>query len=168
MTAAPRVEGWRGWFALAGFAIVVMGAGRLSSIATQERIPTWYAGLAKPSFNPPNWLFAPVWTLLFAMMAVAAWLVWRTDAEPRARQTALSAFWIQLALNVAWTLIFFGARDPGWASIEILLLLAAIAETIRRFFPISRPAAALLVPYLLWVSFATILSFSIWRLNPNA
>lgn len=168
MSAAVGRDGLRGWLALAGFVLLCQGIGGLGAIATLPQIPTWYAALAKPSFNPPDWVFGPVWTILYAMMAIAAWLVWRSDADATRRAAALRVFAVQLALNLAWTWIFFGARDLGWASAEILLLLAAIGETIRRFRPISRPAAALLVPYLLWVAFATVLSFSIWRLNPSA
>lgn len=122
----------------------------------------WYQGLHKPAWNPPAWLFAPVWTCLYLGMAVAAWLVWRKGG-PR---SALGLYLVQLALNAAWTPVFFGAHQLGAGLAVILALWVAIALTLRAFWRVSRPAGLLLAPYLAWVSFATCLNFALWRLNP--
>jgi tryptophan-rich sensory protein len=124
----------------------------------------WYAGLEKPSFNPPNWVFGPVWTLLYLLMGVSAWLVWRRRGFSGAR-FALGVFLLQLALNAAWTPVFFGAHMPGVALVVILAMWAAILATMLAVRPHSVLAAALLAPYLLWVSFASVLNFELWRLN---
>ncbi|MBM3878024.1 MAG: tryptophan-rich sensory protein [Verrucomicrobia bacterium] len=124
----------------------------------------WYASLRKPSWNPPGWIFGPVWTALYAMMAVAAWLVWRRGGFA-AQRRALTMFLVQLALNAAWTPLFFGLHWPGVAFAEIVLLWLAIVATLFAFRPVSRVAAWLLVPYLAWVSFAAVLNFELWRLN---
>jgi tryptophan-rich sensory protein len=124
----------------------------------------WYAEIAKPSWTPPGWLFGPVWTVLYVMMAAAAWLVWRTAGWPAARP-ALILFGVQLLLNAAWTPIFFGLHRPGLAFAEILALWAAIGATLVAFWRVFPAAALLLVPYWLWVSFASVLNCAIWRLN---
>jgi len=124
----------------------------------------WYAGLNKPSWNPPGWVFGPVWSALYAMMAVAAWLVWQRGGFG-AQRRRLVWFIIQLALNAAWTPLFFGWHLPAIAFGEMLLLWAAIAATLRAFFQINRLAGWLLAPYLAWVSFAAALNFTIWKLN---
>jgi tryptophan-rich sensory protein len=121
----------------------------------------WYASLRKPSWNPPSWVFGPVWTALYLMMATAAWMVWKRGGSRR----ALICYGVQLALNAAWTPLFFGLRMPGVAFVEILLLLAAIVVTAREFARVSLPAALLLVPYICWVAFASFLNFTLWRLN---
>jgi benzodiazapine receptor len=141
-----------------------LAAGGLGSLATSAKIPTWYATLAKPSWNPPNWLFAPVWTMLYALMAVAAWIVW-TRREQAAARAALWLFGVQLVLNTLWSFVFFAAESPGLALAEIVVLWLAIAATIWTFRPISVAAAWMLTPYLAWVSFASCLNFTIWRLN---
>ena len=146
--------------------------GSIGSIFTSPAIPGWYAGLVKPAFNPPNWIFGPVWTMLFAMMGIAAWLVWNNLASksPKVRQAAklaLIIFVIQFALNVLWSIIFFGQNNPDAAFIEIIILWLAILATIIAFARISKAAAWLLVPYILWVSFASLLNYSIWQLNTN-
>ncbi len=125
----------------------------------------WYASLRRPSWNPPGWVFGPVWTALYAMMALAAWLVWKRGGFIQQR-TALRLFLLQLALNAAWTPLFFGLHWPSVAFAEIVLLWLAIAATLAAFRRASRPAAWLLVPYLAWVSFAAFLNFTLWRLNP--
>ncbi len=122
----------------------------------------WYQTLQKPEWNPPSWIFGPVWTLLYLGMAIAAWLVWRNGA----RSGALRWYLIQLALNAAWTPVFFGAHQIGAALLVILCLWLSILLTLRAFWQISRPAGLLLVPYLAWVSFATALNVTLWRLNP--
>ncbi len=124
----------------------------------------WYAGLNKPAWNPPGWIFGPVWTALYTLMAVSAWLVWR-DGGFRSRRRPLGLFVTQLALNAAWTVLFFGLHSPGIAFAEIVALWLAIAATLATFWPLNRPAAWLLAPYLAWVSFAAALNFALWRLN---
>jgi benzodiazapine receptor len=124
----------------------------------------WYFALRKPAWNPPAWIFGPVWTVLYTMMAVAAWLVWKRGGFV-AHRVALSLFLTQLVLNGAWTPLFFGLHELGLAGAEIALLWLAIAETLAVFWPINRAAACLLVPYLLWVSFAAALNFALWRIN---
>lgn len=121
----------------------------------------WYQTLNKPSWNPPPWIFGPVWTLLYLGMAVAAWLVWKRAVQGH----ALRLYFVQLALNAAWTPVFFGAHQPGAALIVIGFLWMAIFLTLRAFQAVSRPAGLLLVPYLVWVSFASVLNFTLWRLN---
>ena len=125
----------------------------------------WYAALQKPSWNPPGWIFGPVWSALYTMMAVAAWLVWRRGGFA-AQGRPLGAFLAQLALNALWTPLFFGLHRPGVAFAEILLLWLAIAWTIALFWRVQRAAAWLLVPYLAWVGFAAVLNGTLWRLNP--
>jgi tryptophan-rich sensory protein len=124
----------------------------------------YYASLAKPVWSPPPWVFGPVWTLLYVMMAVAAWLVWRQGGW-RAQRGPLALYLLQLALNALWTPVFFGLRNPGLALAVIILLGVGIVLTGRAFRPASRPASWLLVPYLVWVVFAAALNFSIWRLQ---
>ena len=125
----------------------------------------WYAALRKPSWNPPTWLFGPVWTALYLMMATAAWLVWRRGGCSGQRR-ALTLYLVQLVLNAAWTPLFFGLKMPGIAFAEILLLLAAVVTTAFAFRRVNKAAGALLVPYIAWVSFAGLLNFTLWRLNP--
>ncbi len=150
--------------ALTGWLLLCYAVAAAGSYATAAAIPTWYASLAKPAFNPPNWVFAPVWTLLYAAMAVAAWLAWRTRPS-RCRVRALRLFLVQLLLNLTWSWIFFSQHRPGLALIEIGLLWAAIVLTAQAFSIISRRAFWLMIPYLAWVSFAAYLNWGIWRLN---
>ena len=124
----------------------------------------WYAGLKKPSWNPPAWIFGPVWTMLYVMMAVAAWLVWRRGGFSEHRGP-LAWFVAQLVLNAAWTPLFFGLHQLGLACVEIVMLWLAIAATLGAFWRANRISAWLLAPYLAWVSFAAALSFAVWRLN---
>ena len=126
----------------------------------------WYESLAKPSWRPPNWLFGPVWAVLYAMIAVSGWLVWRA-AEPGAAALPLTIYAVQLVLNALWSAIFFGLRRLGLALFEMALLWVAILATIVTFYPIHAGAAYLLVPYLVWVSFAFVLNHVMWRLNPR-
>jgi tryptophan-rich sensory protein len=149
------------WIGLVVSFVVCFAVAGLGSLATTPNIPTWYATLNKPSWNPPNWLFGPVWTVLYALMAVAVWLVWRRTGWG----VAVTIFAIQLALNLAWSFIFFGSHQPGLAFLEIVLLWLAIAATVLMFFQVSTVAAILMIPYLLWVSFAAALNYTIWRLN---
>jgi len=159
---ARRNPAWQA-LALGLFYLACFLAAGLGSLFTMVSVGIWYAGLAKPSWNPPGWVFGPVWTVLYAMMAVAGWLVWR-KGQP-ASWHALRWFAVQLVLNVGWSAIFFGLQMPGLAFAEILGLWVAIAATLRTSWRVSRPAGILLVPYLLWVSFAAVLNFAIWRLN---
>lgn len=140
-------------------------AGIIGSVFTAPAIAGWYTTIAKPELNPPAWVFGPVWTTLFALMGIAAFLVWKQGLERRDVRIALGIFVGQLALNTLWSILFFGLQSPGAALIEIVILWFAILATIVAFARISRPAAWLLVPYILWVSFASYLNFSIWMLN---
>lgn len=146
------------------FILICLGAGGLGAIVTTPEINGWYRTIIKPEWNPPDWVFGPVWTTLFVLMGISAWLVWK-PAGFRDAATPLALFAVQLTFNVAWSWIFFGLHQIGWAVIEILILWAAILATTVAFFRRSKPAGWLLVPYLGWVSFASILNFTIWRLN---
>jgi len=137
-------------------------AGFLGSLATTPSIGGWYKSLVKPSFNPPNWVFGPVWTTLYLLMGIALFLVWRLGFKAEGVQAALIVFLIQLALNTLWSILFFGLHQPLPAFIEIIVLWAFILWTMIKFFGLSRPAGWLLVPYLLWVSFASVLNFFLW------
>lgn len=145
-------------------ALLVIAASALGSAATLPNIPSWYAGLQKPSFTPPNWIFGPVWTSLYAMMGYAFFRVMRTQ-ENADRRRASIWFLIQLALNTSWSFAFFGARNPGLGVAVIVALWLAIAATIAAFHRIDRIATWLLAPYLAWVSYATALTVAVWRLN---
>ncbi|RZJ66744.1 MAG: tryptophan-rich sensory protein [Flavobacterium sp.] len=143
-----------------------VGVGYISGQVTQSSVNTWFPLLEKPSFNPPNWLFFPVWTTLYVMMGVAAGLVWgRIEIQREDTKKALLYFFIQLALNAAWSLLFFGLRNPMLALIEIALLWLMIYETFHKFIRLNKFAGWLFIPYLLWVSFAMVLNASIWYLN---
>lgn len=145
--------------------IICQGAGLIGSIFTTPAIPTWYEALRKPFFRPPNWLFAPVWITLFTLMGISAFLVWRKGLGDPQVKVALSIFFVQLILNTLWSVVFFGLRSPLGGFIVIAILWVAILLTILNFYKISVTAGLLLVPYILWVSFAAILNLSIWRLN---
>lgn len=149
--------------ALAAFVILVFAVAWVASAVTLPAIPGWYAGLSKPPFTPPNQVFGPVWGILYLMIALSGWLVWRSRSP--ARDRALVLFGAQLALNLAWSVLFFGLKLVGPALIEILVLLAAISATAAAAFRASRAAALLLVPYLAWVGYAAALNAAIWRLN---
>lgn len=145
---------------LAVSVLLSFAAGAIGSVATFANISTWYAGLAKPAFNPPNWLFGPVWTALYALMGISLYLAWTAKCKGSKHQ-AFMLFGAQLVLNAAWSIVFFGLHSLWGGVVVILILLATIAVTIRKFLYISRPAAYLLTPYLLWVSFATILNAAV-------
>lgn len=152
------------WIGLVVFLAICFAMAGIGGAVTTPKTPGWYATLAKPSWNPPNWVFGPVWSALYLCMAVAAWLVWRQGGLPAVR-LPLALFGVQLLLNVLWSCIFFGLQNPGLAFGEVLLLWGAIAATTVAFWQRSRVAGLLLVPYLAWVSFASVLNFVIWRLN---
>jgi benzodiazapine receptor len=141
-------------------------AGFLGSIFTTPAIPGWYAKLAKPSFTPPNWVFSPVWISLYVLMGISAFLIWRKGLDNRAIKVALGIFVAQLIVNSLWSLMFFGLRSPLAGFITIIILWILIVLTISHFYRISTVAGVLLLPYFLWVSFASVLNFSLWRLNP--
>lgn len=159
-----KVERTRAWelLALGGWLAVTFLA---AFIGSRFEPGAWFRALEKPSWNPPDAVFGPVWTTLYAMMAVAAWLVWRRWGFAGAG-AALTAYYVQLGLNTAWSWLFFGRHDIGGALIDIVVLLGAIVLTLILFWKRHRPAALLLVPYLAWVSFATALNFTLYRMNP--
>ena len=140
-------------------------AGLIGSFATVPSIPTWYESLKKPSFSPPNWIFGPVWTGLYTLMGISLFMVWQRRADHSQSKMALILFFLQLILNTLWSVAFFGLRSPLLGLIDIVLLWIAILLTMISFFGISKAAALLLLPYILWVSFAVLLNFSLWILN---
>lgn len=146
--------------------VTCLAVGYLSGMVTRSAVVTWYPTLIKPSFNPPSWIFAPVWSMLYIMMGVAAGLVWnRIEFEKEIVKKALIFFAIQLALNALWSYLFFGLHNPMLAGLEIIVLLLMIYETYIQFSKINRIAGYLFIPYLAWVSFAAVLNASIWWLN---
>ena len=151
---------------LLGSFVVVIAAGGIGSLATTRAIPTWYQGLRKPPFNPPEWLFGPAWTVLYLLMAVAAFLVWKQGFNSAGVKPALALFLVQLVLNALWSVFFFGLRSPLAGMVDIVVMWLAILATIVLFFRVSVPAGVLLLPYVAWVTFAAILNATILRLNP--
>ncbi len=147
--------------AVVGWVLICFAAASLGSLFMPGE---WYASLKKPTWNPPSWIFGPVWTVLYTTMAVAAWLVWRRGGWTAQRRPLL-LFLAQLALNAFWTPLFFGLHRPGLAFAETVLFWLAIAVTLAAFYSVSRAAAWLLAPYLAWVSFAAALNFTLWRMN---
>ena len=139
--------------------------GAISAYFTVTGVESWYQTIQKPSWNPPNWIFGPVWTTLYVMMGVAFWMVWKEDTSRELKMIAVILFGVQLILNFLWSFIFFKLELPGFAFLEILFLWIAILATIFAFAQVNKTAAWLLVPYISWVSFAAILNFTIWRLN---
>jgi benzodiazapine receptor len=159
-TPSPSRRG-RQVLAFAGWVLLCFAAAAFGGLFMPGE---WYASLQKPAWNPPGWVFGPVWSALYTMMAVAAWLVWRRGGFV-AQRRPLTLFLLQLALNAAWTPLFFGLHWPGVAFAEMVLLWLAIAATLLAFRPVSRIASWLLAPYLAWVSFAAALNFTYWLLN---
>ena len=155
----------RSLVALIALLVLCLGVGIVGGAVTRTAIEDWYATLAKPVFSPPNWIFAPVWTVLYILMAVAAWRIWRTVGAPEARRNALRMFGMQLLLNLAWPFIFFGAKSPLTALIVILVLEFAILWTMLAFARLDRTAAWLMAPYAAWVAWATALNAAIVALN---
>lgn len=149
-----------------GFAVCLcLVIGFLSSFAAHSSANDWYTHLNKPSFTPPDWVFAPVWTLLYVMMGISAGIVWARGFYHLWVKTALYHFGFQLLLNAAWSIVFFGLKAPFWALIVIITMLVLILLTIRWFKVVNKLAAYLLVPYFLWVCFATVLNYKIWAMN---
>jgi len=146
------------------FLALCLAVSAVGGAVTATSVGSWYRTLAKPPFNPPDWVFAPVWTVLFFMMAAAGWRVWRRDGLRRAR-LPLTLFALQLALNLGWSMVFFGMRSIGGALVEIIALLLAILATTAVFWRRDRVAGTLFIPYAGWVAFAAVLNAAIWRLN---
>lgn len=140
-------------------------AGIIGGLFTASSVGSWYAGLNKPSFNPPNWVFGPVWITLYVLMGIALYLVWIGDFPGKTKQPALILFFVQLVLNVFWTFFFFYLQKPFLGLIEILVLLVFIVLTMWKFYSLRPAAAYIMVPYLLWVGFAAVLTFFLWNLN---
>jgi tryptophan-rich sensory protein len=165
-TAIKDINGYKDvqWLKLIISLILPLAAGYIASAFTAQSITGWYYLLQKPSFNPPNWLFAPVWTTLYIMMGISLYLVWKQSYK-RNISFELNLFLFQLVLNILWTIIFFGLNEIFIAFLEILLLWVSIIICIIYFYRINKTAAYLMVPYIFWVSFASILTFSIWKLN---
>ena len=145
--------------------LIPVAVGAVSGFFTSSEIPGWYQTINKPTWNPPSWLFGPVWTTLYVMMGVALFLIWKSDASQSVKKTAIILFATQLVLNFFWSFIFFNQHQIGWAVVEIITMWIFILLTIFAFAPINKIAAWLLVPYISWVSFATILNYTIWQLN---
>lgn len=139
--------------------------GATSGFFTVTGVDSWYQTINKPSWNPPNWIFGPVWTTLYVMMGIALFLVWKEDISTELKKIAITFFIVQLVLNFFWSFIFFNQQHPGWALVEIAVLWVFILLTIFAFAQVNKTAAWLLVPYISWVSFATILNYTIWQLN---
>ncbi len=152
------------WFKLIISIVVCQFAGIIGTIFTRKNITIWFSNLNKPEFNPPDWVFAPVWITLYFLMGISFYLIWNNVNNP-ATKTAIIIFIFQLVLNSLWTIIFFGLKSPGIAFLEIIVLWIFILICIIQFYPISITASVLLIPYLIWVSFASILNYSIWKLN---
>ncbi len=155
----------KNWIKIILCITVCEAAGILGTVATSPNIPTWYASLNKPSFNPPSWLFGPVWTTLFALMGIALYLVVQKKIKTKQQKLAVTLFGLQLAVNVLWSFLFFGMHQPLWAFVDLVLLWLLIAACIVLFYRQNKWAGILLVPYIAWVSFAGILNFAIYRLN---
>jgi len=157
------VQRSRAYAGLAVFVGINAAVSALGGWATSASVGTWYQTLAKPAFNPPDWIFAPVWSALYLMIAIAGWRAWRRGGTEA--RLALAVYAVQLVLNLSWSFVFFGARLIGPALLVIAALLAAIVVNAALFWRLDRPAGALLVPYAAWVSFAAVLNAALWRLN---
>lgn len=163
---APRTPkiGARSWLALLGFILASFAAAAIGGAATAENVRTWYPTLNKPAWTPPGWVFGPAWTLLYALMSVAAWRIWLIREKPGARR-ALTLHFVQLALNALWSVLFFGLKQPGLALGEIVVLWLLLLTIWRAFWRLDAAAGVLWTPYVAWVGFATALNGSIWWLN---
>jgi translocator protein len=153
------------WLGLAGWLVLTFGCAAIGAAASSQA-GSFYLQLQRPAWAPPAWVFAPVWSALYLLMAIAAWLVWRAHGLRRAR-VALGLFVLQLAANALWTWLFFAWKQGALAFAEILLLWSLIAGTLAAFWRLQRPAGVLLLPYLAWVTFACALTFATWKLNPG-
>ena len=146
------------------FIVLCFSAAAFGSVFTNKSLKTWYLSIKKPSWNPPNKVFGPVWTVLYLMMAVAGWMVWERLPQKNF-SVPMALFFVQLVLNTVWSVVFFGLRSPGGAFVEVVILWIGITLTMVSFWAVYWVAGVLFLPYLLWVSFAAILNFTIWRLN---
>jgi benzodiazapine receptor len=155
------VSSMKSWLALAVSIVLCFAAAGLGGLATGRSVDSWYKDLAKPSWTPPDWVFGPVWALLYTAMAIAAWRVWKKQGL----RWPLALFGVQLVFNAAWSWLFFGLRMPGAACVDVVLLWAVIITTTTVFWRADLAAGVLFVPYLLWVTFAMILNVAIWRMN---
>jgi len=151
---------------LVGSIAACEGAGGIGAIFTTSAIPTWYAALNKPAFTPPNAVFSPVWITLYLLMGIAIFLIWRKGLEAKGVKPAFIIFWVQLVINILWSVVFFGLKSPFGGFIVIVLLLIAVVITIVQFFKVSRLAGGLLIPYIVWLGIATSLNVGVWILNP--
>ncbi|MFA5163448.1 MAG: TspO/MBR family protein [Patescibacteria group bacterium] len=147
------------------FILISQLAGVIGSVFTSSAIPGWYSTLDKPSFNPPNWIFGPMWVTLYVLMGIASYLIWKRRGDIKSVKISLIIFFAHLILNALWSIIFFGLHNPMLAFFEIVILWLSILLLIGLFYRIDKRASYLLIPYLLWVSFASILNYSIWKLN---
>lgn len=145
--------------------LIPLAVGITAGLFTRPEIDTWYAALNKPWFNPPKWIFAPVWTTLYILMGLGLWLVWKSAAAESVKKMAMYLFAIQLVLNFFWSIIFFNQHQLGWAFAELTVLWVFILATIFAFGRVSSAAAWLMVPYICWTSFAGILNYTVWKLN---
>lgn len=155
----------KNFFKLVAAVLVCQLAGGIGALFTSSAIPVWYESLVRPALNPPNWIFGPVWTTLYLLMGISLFLIWQKGFKHKEVKIAVGVFAVQLVLNSIWSIIFFGMQNPGLALVEIVVLWFAILASIILFYKISKPASYLLVPYILWVSFATYLNYAIWMLN---
>lgn len=153
------------WSKLLLSLLLCYSAAAIGSVFSIAAIPTWYATLNKPFFTPPNWLFGPVWTILYTLMGISFFLLWKSTETGKEKETAVKIFFLQLALNVLWSVVFFGFRHPAGGLVVIIGLWVSILLTILQFRKLSAPAAGLLVPYIVWVSYASLLNFFIFLLN---
>ncbi|MDD3247675.1 MAG: tryptophan-rich sensory protein [Methanosarcina sp.] len=146
--------------------IICQFAGAIGAIFTSSSLESWYLLLEKPVFNPPSWIFFPVWTTLYTLMGISLYLVWEKGLQQKEVKVGIILFGLQLGLNILWSFLFFGLQSPYYAFLEILLLWLAILLTAIQFWNISKTASLLFIPYILWVSFAALLNYQIWVLNP--
>ncbi len=156
------VPAGRDLIGLVTFVLLCFGVSILGARATVPALRPWYETLAKPPWTPPGWVFGPIWTILYPLIAISGWTIWR---EGRSR-VAVLLFLLQLALNAAWPWLFFGQRRPDWAFVDVVVLLVVLVATVVVFYRLRRRAAFLLLPYLAWVLFAAALNLAVWRLNP--
>ncbi|ACO33853.1 TspO/MBR family protein [Acidobacterium capsulatum ATCC 51196] len=152
--------------ALAVWLLVCYAVAALGTVPTTHAVATWYGSLAKPAHTPPNWVFGPVWTLLYTLMAVAVWLVWESPAS-YLRTRSVFRFWVQLGLNLLWSYLFFGGGHLLGGLIDILALWLMVLIVTVHFWHVRKWAGALMIPYLLWISFAAYLNWGVWQLNPG-
>lgn len=167
MPPRPTVKPMRSidWLSLFWSVVFCQAAGMIGSVFTYPSIASWYVFLNKPSFSPPSWLFGPAWITLYTLMGIAFYLIWQKGEQKKAVKSALVLFIFHLVVNTLWSILFFGLRSPILGLLDISLLWVLIVLIIKRFYQLDKTAAYLLIPYLAWVSFASLLNFAVWRLN---